>query len=145
MTIILKGQNPEITVPVTARFSKTDTDSFSVVVKRGNDEAYQEFITRQQSKDALSDRELCDEYIIRLEGLTDINGAFINGNGVLAWVDAEDQRKAEKMTENYAETLQVIDAMMNLSAYKVALIGAIYAGQGNAELYQAGRLGNLTR
>ena len=143
--MILKGQSAEIKVPAKAQFTGTDFDEFTVVVRRGNDKDYDELLQLMRGDNPLSDRELLDKYIIRLEDLTDDSDNPVNGDGVLKWEKEQPQAKAEPMTDEQSDRLQVIGAMTGMIAYRSELVKAVYTGVGNASLYQAGRLGNLRR
>ncbi len=145
MSIILKGQCAEIKVPAKAQFAANDADEFTVVVRRGNDQEYENLLKTMRGENPYSDRELMDKYIVRLEGLTDCNGSLINNDGLMNWAGAESQKSATTIPENVTDALAVIDAMMGMVAYRAALIDAVYAGVGNAALYQSARLGNLQR
>ncbi len=143
MATILKGQVAEIKISVSAKFTETDTDDFTVVVKRGNDSEYDELLKEVRGDNPPSDRELCDRYITRLEDLTDQNGQPVNGDGCMSWLPRDTQKTGTALTDDQEVALEIADVMMGMLAYRSALINAVYAGVGNAAMYQAGRLGNL--
>lgn len=138
---ILKGQSAEIRVPAKAVFTANDCDDFVVVVKRGNDDEWNKMVSKLRDG-TLPDRVLLDEHVIRLEGLTNAGGELIGGNGVLKWMPASVQAVQSGLTNEEAETLAVIDAMMGITAYRVALINAACAGVANRPLFESQRLGN---
>lgn len=138
---ILKGQSAEIRVPAKAVFTANDCDDFVVVVKRGNDVEWNKMVSKLRDG-TLPDRVLLDEHVIRLEGLTNAGGELIGGNGVLKWMPASVQAVQSGLTNEEAETLAVIDAMMGITAYRVALINAACAGVANRPLFESQRLGN---
>ena len=142
---ILKGSAAHISVPVVARFSSVDEDKFTVIVRRGNDQEFEQLceMTKSTNPNKPSDRELLDKHIVELQGLTDVEGNLINGTGKLKWQPQAMQRVGDDCYS--AETEEVISEMIGLHAYRAALIDSVYAGVGNSVLFTNGRLGNLQR
>ena len=141
MAFILKGLSAEIEVPVVAVFSQFSKDEFSATVLRGSEKEFMDFIAKPADERG-SDREILDNRLKRLNGLTDSDGNLIDGTGVLNWVTEKRLTEQEPLSEEELSAMAVIDLMMSDRIYKQALVNAVFEGMANRQLYIAQRLGN---
>lgn len=160
MAFILKGAQAEIEVPVNVVFSKFENDEFSAVTKRGNDVILADLVAASREGEK-TDRQLLDDHLIRLNGLTGANGELINGTGVLNWIPEHKYKKKSEAPEDEGkeavfsqelfdalsqedqESVTAIELMMLMAAYRMSLVNAVFEGASNRPAYNKQRMGNF--